>query len=279
MKRGLRFGQAHVALTALGVAFGAGAVLRVRVPLPLAVLVALGAWTVYVAERLACAAPEDARNHPERTRWFAANRRRLAGGVALALAACTLAWARLPLSAQGLAVGVAALGAVYLLPAVRRSALAKTALVALGWGTGGALLLPLADGRPVDAAALALAASVALLVAANALLLDALDADGDRAAGRATFAARQPVPLTGPLPIPLTGPRYRALLGAVLLASALALGAAVRLGGASSSVGLVALVPHAVLALAAARGARLRAGDALWLDLAVGAGGLAALLR
>lgn len=266
MQAWLRYGQGHVALTALGALAGAAAVQGVPLRPPLAVLAALGTWAVYVGERLVASAPEDAANHPDRTRVFAAHRRRLAGAVALALVGCAGAWLRLPAPARA-AAGVACAGALYALPAVRRSALAKTALVAAAWGAGAGLLPPLAAGLPLDRTAVAAAFAVALLVASNALLLDVLDADGDRAAGRRTFANRLPVS------------RYQALVAVVLAAAVGAMAAAARLGGVPASDAAWAFVPHAVLAVATARLPRLRPPDAVWLDLAVGALGLVALAR
>lgn|GEM_PF-1730200 len=265
MRSFLRWGQMHVAAVALGATVGAAALAGVPMRPAVAVLAGCGAWAFYVAERLVARAPEDVLNHPERTVFFAAHRLTLAVGVGLALLACAAAWWRLPAEAQAAAAGVALIGAVYTLPAVRRSSLAKTTLVASAWGLGAGLLPTLAARRGVDGQALLVALAVALLVATNALLLDGRDARGDREAGRRTFATDW------------TARRYWALVALIWTAAGAVVLAAVVRAGPPWPVG--AFVPHTLLAVAAIRSRCLRPTDALWLDLAVGTLGLAALMR
>lgn len=267
MRAFFRLAQGHVAVVAFGAVAGAAALQGVPLCPALAVLAALGAWAMYVGERLVAPAPEDVANHPARTRFFAVHRRALRAAAAAALAGCVVAWLRLPGTAQAASAGVALAGTAYALPSVRRSALAKTALVAGVWGAGAGLLPPLAVGQAVGARAVAVALAVGLLVAVNALLLDALDAHGDRAAGRRTFAAR------------LALSPYRRLVAGVMLAAAGAMAGVVHLSGLPAHAAAWAFVPHAMLGVGTARLSRLRPPDGLWLDLAVGALGFVALAQ
>ena len=264
---------AHIGLVALGLVAATSAVAGRAVPGPMLAAAALGAWTVYAALRLLDAdggAVDGARSgeDPAGARWT---------WVALALLATVAAVGRLPRAVWAVA-GLVALPALVdvwrrMQPARAADAWAKPVLVALGW-TGGAVGLPLASMAggwtwtwTWTAALGGHAAAVALAVAANVLVSDAADRDADARVGRVTVATRR-------------GSRTARALGAVLatggaacaLASATAAGlepgATAALVAAPVCVGLLGtLVPPVTPARRVA------------VDLAVGLGGLALLLR
>ncbi len=248
----------HIPLVALGLIASTAAVAGRDLPLALYAAAACGSWAVYAAARLV--SEDDSADDDAGALWT---------WVGLAILAAVAALGRLPRIAW-------VVGAVVALPAAldalrrRRApspsdAWAKPLLIAAGW-TGGGVVLPLAAlrGALPDAGLLAWhAAAVVATVAANAILADAADRALDGAAGRVTLATRW-------------GEARARWVGGVLavVGGACAVGAGVGLGE-GARVALVA-APLAV-GLAALRLARSR-GARVWLDLAVGAGGLALLV-
>ncbi len=262
----LRYGQGHIVLVALGLAGGTLAVLGGRLDWPLVLVVALGAWGAYAGERLWVDAPEDRLHRPARAAWFGQHRQalqRATVGVALIVGGLLLF---LPARAQILAGVTALLGIGYaFVPAIRRHPLGKPAAIALAWTFGG-VLLPLSASRAAPAlGTLALyAAARAATVAANVILCDWPDRAGDAAAGRRTVAVAWGA----------SGVRWAA---GGLLVLALALDLSALQSGARGGTPLLGLVGPVGLLGACAMLPRPGEGPRVWLDLLVGASGLAAL--
>ncbi len=150
-----------------------------------------GAWLVYLAERLV-PAPEDARNHPARTRWLRRHRRALLTLCGISTVAGLWAAAHLSTATQVGGVVLLLCSGIYALPMVqgrrlKTVAVAKPLLIAVGWG-GATVVLPLAHaGVPIGASVLALGMVRMLTVAVNVLLHDWAQRGGDRLAGAATL--------------------------------------------------------------------------------------------
>ena len=253
----------HIPLVALGLVASTAAVAGGDLPTAVYAAAACGSWAVYAAARLVAAddGGEDSGDAGALWSW-----------VGLAILAAVESLGRLPRVAW-------ILGAVVALPAAldalrrRRApspsdAWTKPLLIAAGW-TGGGVALPLAVFRGALPGAGALAwhaAAVAAAVAANAILADAADRALDAGAGRVTLATRwgEPVARAAGGALALVGAACAAVAGSA--GAGLGDGARVALVAAPLAVGLAAL------RLARSRTARR------WLDLAVGAGGLALLL-
>ncbi len=178
-------------LVAVGLTAGTGALLGVPVAPGFYAAVLAGAAFVYLADRM-LPAPEDAANHPARTRWVHRHRAALAalGGVWVTMGVGAALSLRLATVVGGAAAGVGA--ALYTFPLVggrrlKTVALLKIVLIAGAWGVA-TVVLPLVESRHlVDVAALALVGARMLTVAANVLVHDWLDRGGDAASGVATL--------------------------------------------------------------------------------------------
>ncbi len=249
----------HIPVVALGLVAATSAVSGQALPGALYAAAATGAWAVYAASRLVGADGEEGGGS---TLW---------SWVGLAILLTVASLGRLPRVAWG-AAAVVALFAVLdawrrTRPAAPSDAWAKPLLIAAGW-TGGGVLLPLVSvqgGIALSAPLAWHAAAVFLAVAANAVLADAADRTLDLAADRETVATAAGEGAA------------RGVGGALGLLG----GVCAAMGGAGGALPSSARVALMAAPLAVALGALwLPRGRAArrWHDLAVGAGGLAALL-
>ena len=187
----------HVAAVAVAVVGGAFALLGIPVPAPVVVLSAAGVFLIYVVDRAWTRAPEDRANRPARVRWHKRHAWYRWAAAAAAFAAMGWAIPSLPGSAVAAAGALGAAGLVHVVSgAPKRHPLAKPAAIAAGWGIG-SVLLPVLLAQPAAAMILAILFVRSAAVAANVLLSDIHDTEGDRAeslpsvAGvRGTAAAR-----------------------------------------------------------------------------------------
>ena len=177
-------------VVALGLCLATGALTGAPVGMGLAGAVAAAAWAIYLAERLVVA-PEDAGNHPGRTRWVARHRLRLvalcgastAGGLWLARGFGLATWAA--------ALALVGASAAYALPLAGRRLktlpVVKPLVVGVAWALATVALPLLETSGRVAGAGWMLTGVRLLTVAANVLVHDWADRAGDARAGAGTL--------------------------------------------------------------------------------------------
>ena len=254
----LTFASVPPLVVALGLVLGSAALLQVPVSPVLVGAALAGTWLVYVGERLV-APPEDAANHPGRTRWVARHRRVLKGlvggcGLAGMLAAPFLR----PATVVGGSL-VALTGAAYALPLARGRRLkampvVKPLLVGVAWAAA-TVVLPAIEARAaIGPAALLLAGVRALTVSANVLLHDWPDRRGDAASA------------AGTLPLSWSWPHLRAVTRVLL---GLALAGEIALAGVVGPLAMLDAVGVVLLLACTRRAPRGGWRERVALDLLV----------
>lgn len=189
----LTFSSVPAPVVALALLLATDTLLGVPMAPALVVAALSGTWLVYLGERLV-PAPEDAFNHPGRTRWVAAHRRRLLLLVSLCLLAGVASVPHLRIATLVGGALLALGGMAYALPLVRGQRLKtlpvlKPLLVGVVWGVAVVVLPGVEAGRRVEMATVLLLATRTLTVAANVLLHDWSERRGDAAAQAGTLPA------------------------------------------------------------------------------------------
>lgn len=185
---------------------------------PAVLLSASGAFLIYVWDRAWTTSPEDASNRPSRREWHGTHRRYRYLSTTIALITAGVSWWLVPAPMKVAAAGLAAVGGLHHLSVSGHRAKAhpvvKPVVVGLAWGIGSGILPFLTGPVLLPAVVGAVIVIRALAVAANVLLSDIHDVQGDREAGIRSMATE-----LGPLPT-------RSLAMALLLiAGGIALGA------------------------------------------------------
>lgn len=187
--RWLEYSQIHIAILAIVLIACSGKLAGVHVGTSVMVVGALGAWAVYLVDRLGDSV-QDSVNQPDRTRWFRENRGLLLGALLIAVLVSLPLF--VGLSGAGRLAGAAliVMGCLYVIPPrpLRKLALLKPAIIAAVWSCGVVLFPLIQSGADVTLLILFAVYRFAYLVP-NCLLSDYNDVEGDRAAFYGTVAA------------------------------------------------------------------------------------------
>ncbi|MBO6575508.1 MAG: UbiA prenyltransferase family protein [Rhodothermales bacterium] len=183
-----------IPLIAVALVAASAVLLGTEIPGSAYTLAAAGSFAIYLLDRAWPFSPEDAANRPERATWHGDHRWYRFPALILAIGLSLWALLQLPRAVWLFAAALTVLAGLHAVPLggrrLKASAWLKPSLVAAAWAAGAVLIVPFATGGEITRAVVLLLAVRGLTVAANVVLTDLADSEGDAAAGLTSLATR-----------------------------------------------------------------------------------------